>query len=317
MVVLTDEDLERVLSMPEAMAAVEQVLAERQGGSAVVLPRMALRAGEHGLVFTPGALAGLGVAGLRVYPVGTPSDEQLVAVWNLRQGTLEGLVLGSALGALRTGAIGGVAAALMAAPDASVVGVIGAGRQARTQLLAIRAVRPISRVTIYRRDAARREEMARKLSSELGLPVEAAPSPQAAVAEADIVVTATPSPEPVLRVEWLKPGAHVNSLGPKYRGRSEIGLDLVEQAEWLVSDFPEQYRGEVEFILHGTPHMERLRDLAELYATRPQRPAGAITLFLSHGLPGTEVAVAAAAFRRAVELGVGRRVDGVGERPFL
>ncbi len=68
MVVLTDEDLERVLSMPEAMAAVEQVLAERQGGSAVVLPRMALRAGEHGLVFTPGALAGLGVAGLRVYP---------------------------------------------------------------------------------------------------------------------------------------------------------------------------------------------------------------------------------------------------------
>lgn len=312
MVILTDEDLERVLSMPAAMAAVEQVLAERRSGSAVALPRTALRVGEQGIVFTPGALAGIGVAGLRVHPVGTPSDEQLVAVWNLRQGSLEGLVLGSALGALRTGAIGGVAAALMAAPGASVVGVIGAGRQARTQLLAIRAVRPISRVVIYRRDAARREETALQLSAELGLPVVAAPSPQAAVAEADIVVTATPSPEPVLRAEWLKPGAHVNSLGPKYRGRSEIGLDLVERAQWLVSDFPEQYRGEAEFILHGTPHMERLRDLAELHAARPQRPAGAITLFLSHGLPGTEVAVAEAAFRRAIELGVGRHLHGAG-----
>lgn len=306
---ITDADMDRLLDMPVAIDAVETVLRERAAGTAMSPLRQTVPIGEAALVLTSGGSTEARVAGLRVYPTGHGADEQLVAVWDMASGRLTAVFVGDQLGAVRTGAIGGAAIRLLSRPDSRVLAVIGPGRQGLTQLLAALAVRPIRDLRIYRRTFDLSRAQARDLSARLAVPVTAAETADEAVKDADIVVLATRSAEPVLRADWLKPGAHVNALGPKWRGRSEIGMDLVERASVLASDFPEQFADEGEFILHGTPHLERLQDLAALQVAPPRRGPDDVTLFLSHGLAGTEVAVARALAERAAAQDIGIEVE--------
>ncbi len=121
--------------------------------------------------------------------------------------------------------------------------------------------------------------------------VVAASSPQDSVAEADIVVTAPGSVPPVFNSARIRSGTHINSLGPKYQGRTELPPAMADAAHILVSDFPEQYRSDPDFLWSGTPHMDRLEDLAGFVEGSQPRDSSAITLFLSHGLSGTEVSL--------------------------
>lgn len=308
-ILLTDRELPRCLSMPEAIGAIEGALAERRAGTAVSPPRTSWAIGPSGVTLTPGGFERTGALGLRVYLRGGGANDQLTAVWDLPTRRLVGLLVGSGLGAIRTGAIGGVAYRALAPTDLETAAVIGGGPQSRTQLMALKAVRPkLSTVRLYRRNADRRRETAERLSAELGLPVIASESVDGAVRAAGVVILATDSRFPVLRPEWLHPGAHVSSLGPKYRGRSEIGLDLFDWADRIVSDFPEQYRQEEDFLLHGLSRESAIEDLAEVVGKGEDRPPGRKTLFLSHGLAGTEVAVARQAFANAERLGLGLRI---------
>lgn len=307
---LTSDDLARCLRMEDAIAAVEASLAERAGQTLVSPLRTSWPVGRSALTITPGGLEKMGILGFRVYLRARVPD-QLTAVWNLQDGSLEGIIRGPELGAIRTGAIGGLAVKWMAARDARRVGIIGGGLQSRMQLRAVRVVRPsVTEVRIYRRDAARRSETARSWRGETGLDVRAVDSEEEAVRQSEVVILATGSEEPVIESKWLAPGSHVNSLGPKDRGHSEIGMDLLEGADWIVSDFPELYRSEPDFLLAGTPLLSKLQDLATLIAAAPARPPGLRTVFLSHGLSGTEVAVAHRALVRAASLGLGTPIPG-------
>lgn len=301
--------LSECLPMKDAIAAVECALSERSARTAISPARTRWEFPPSAMTITPGGFRTMGTLGFRVYVRGE-ADDQVTAVWNLHDGHLEGIVTGPELGQIRTGAVGGVAMKWMAPENTRRVAIIGGGPQSRTQLLALKVVRPaIEEVFVYRRNADRRNETARRLSRESGLEVEPVDSVRKAVREAQVVVLATNSSTPVIEAQWLLPGAHVNSLGPKYRGQSEIGMDLLEKADWLVCDFPEQYRQEEDFIAQGTPHVERLRDLAELVASHPARSPELSTLFLSHGLAGTEVAVAHRALMNAASLGMGTQMS--------
>lgn len=306
--VLTEHELRRVVDMDLAIKAIEEVLRERVNGSAISLPHARMEIGEGRLVFTTGGFPRVGALGFRVYPAGYPAGDQLVAVWDTN-GRLVALMTGGLLGAIRTGAIGGVAIKWLSRPDASVVGVVGAGQQAYTQLMAAVRVREIREVRICRRRSELLKEQAQEWSKNLGVEIRRAYSPKEAIDGADIVIIATTSSEPVISADWLARGVHVNSLGPKYRGRSEIGLDLVSKADLLVSDFPEPYRDEKEFMLNGTSYLDQIQDLSQLIDGRFARTRQATTLFLSHGLAGTEVLVALEFARRARELGIGLEIE--------
>jgi ornithine cyclodeaminase/alanine dehydrogenase-like protein (mu-crystallin family) len=295
--------------MEEAIAAVGTALAERAAGTLVAPPRTTWPVPPSALTITPGGLGSLGALGMRVYVRGVRED-QLTAVWRIADAGLEGIVVGPELGRVRTGAIGGLAIRCLAPARVRTVGILGGGPQSRTQLLAARVVRPsITEVRLFRRDPERRAATAAAWAAATGLPVRAVESPRAAVDGAELVILATDSSTPVVDARWLAPGAHVNTLGPKYRGNSEIGEDLLASADRLVSDFPEQYRDEPEFIGHGRATRTRLRDLAEVVAAPPDRPEGERTVFLSHGLAGTEVAVARRALANAERLGIGVELD--------
>jgi ornithine cyclodeaminase len=305
---LTSNDLARCLTIGEAIEAVEGALGERTARTAISPPRVSVDIPPSGLTITPGGFQTAGVLGFRVYVRGERQD-QITAIWDLLDGRLRGIVVGPELGQIRTGAIGGVAMKWMAPAGTVRVGVVGAGEQSRTQLLALKAVRPtIQEVRIFRRDPVRRKDTSQRWSREMRLDVSPVESAREAVHDSQVVVLATDSPTPVLNASWLSPGVHVNCLGPKYRGRSEIGLDLLEGADWLACDFPEQYQREEDFIAQGTPQMARIRDLAELVSSRPTRPPELRTVFLSHGLAGTEVAVANRALLNAEKRGIGTRI---------
>lgn len=198
---------------------------------------------------------------------------------------------------MRTGAIGGVAVDAMAPRDADIAAVIGAGRQARTQLEAAAAVRPLRDVRVYSRDADRRARFAAEMSLYLGITVRAAASPHEALADAAIVLCATTSKTPVIKAAWLAPGAHINTVGPKGAGEHEIDLDIARAASLIATDSPDQVAAYPNgFFLRD---LAVLRDLAALVADPAAVSRGpGFSLFCSTGLAGTEVLLAAELFRR-------------------
>jgi len=151
-------------------------------------------------------------------------------------------------------------------------------------------------VRVYSRDERRRREFAERTTGELGLAATASPSARAAVEDADIVILATDSSEPVIRSDWLAAGGHVTTLGPKHRGRSEFDEDLLDGAAVLVTDSPAQLdANNPPALASADRHASRVVSLgAVLAGDAPGRIGNSDrTAYLSVGLAGTEVALAA------------------------
>jgi ornithine cyclodeaminase len=310
---LTDDEVRDLLPMKEAIKAVRAAFRERVGGTAASPLRQSIPGGPGRLVLTPGGLGKRQRAGLRVYSAGYSAEAQLTVVWNTETGDLDGVVLGDSLGVLRTGAIGGCAFQLLAPETVTKVAVIGAGPQALSQLEALLAVRQIDWVEVCRRDTSKLPATAAEWRDTLGVSVTPAANAESAVRGADVVITATNAATPVVDPEWVLPGTHISCLGPKSRGRSELHLELAAKADVIASDFPEQYASEDDFILAGTPEQKKIQDLARLLAGSLTRETKDLTLFLSHGLAGTEIAVAAAAIEKARQRSEGIPLPGYPE----
>jgi ornithine cyclodeaminase/alanine dehydrogenase-like protein (mu-crystallin family) len=288
--------------MEELIPLVEEFLRARHSGHAVTPARHSVEFPPFGkLMFTIGGLntADRALAGFRVYDTFPTADgefdAQTLAVWDSRRGALLGLSVGWALGAWRTGAIGGVAIKYMSRQDARRCAVLGTGKQARTQLLAAAACRPLTEVRVYSRDVVRRRQFAAELATMIERDVRPATSARGAVEQADLVICATNSKIPVLEANWLSPGTHVNALGPKILNAHELPTDIAERVTLLATDSIEQANGYVEpHFLAASAAWGQLQDLATLVAApRPARSDEGISLFSSCGLAGTEVLLAA------------------------
>ncbi len=310
--VLDDRDLERELArtLEVALAAAREALLAHAEAQLVAPPRFALDAGRGRLVFTAGAETrssqALGFRVYETYPDRTPDHAQLVAVWDARDGRLLGLVVGHLLGALRTAALNAVALERLARPGARVLGVLGTGFQARFHALAALAVAPFEDVRIYSRRPENRADFVRWLASHTQTPVEAVDSAEEAVHAADVLLEVTSARVPVFDPAWLKPGAHVNTVGPKLKGAHALPLEAACAADLLVSDSPAQLEAYGSYFLPPEAR-RRVVPLSALVAGEHpgRRRADERTVFLSAGLAGTEPVVA----RRLLEA-LGGGVDG-------
>jgi ornithine cyclodeaminase len=312
--ILTDEDVSRALTMRQVIAKIEDALREKAKGTLVSPPRFEVKGGKGELVFTAGAATGNEkVVGFRVYPAfpGSSTDEdQLVAVFDGDSGAFKGAIIGGLIGAMRTGAIGGVAAKHMSRPDSKVLGIIGSGFQAKTQLEAAAAVRQFEAVRVFSPNAEHRQAFAKQMGEKLSLNIQPVALAEEAVSTADVIICATSSIRPALKSRWLKPGTHVTTIGPKWKLAHEIEMDLAKRAQVIATDSLAQAKAyrrralffDLPFFLSGTPEMERLVELSDIVAgNKPGRTSPEdFTLFCSVGLAGTEVVVANEALRRAV-----------------
>ncbi|GIF75768.1 ornithine cyclodeaminase family protein [Asanoa siamensis] len=289
---LTDADVAARLDAPTAVAAMRDALVAAHEGRLIAPPRASAVLEGGRLVMTAGHLADEWY-GFRSYDTfGHADGEQLVVLHDARDGRIRAIAVGEEIGSRRTGALGGAAVDLLARPDAASVGVIGSGRQAWTQLWAAAAVRPLSSVRVFSRSAARRGAFAARVSAALGVPAAPVESAADAVRGRDLVIVATTSEEPVLSAADVVPGAHVNLVGFKQRGRAEFGIDLLGRAGVIATDSPAQAVAySPPLLMCGTPLEGALCDLGAIAAGAApgRRSADEITVFLSVGLAGTEV----------------------------
>jgi ornithine cyclodeaminase/alanine dehydrogenase-like protein (mu-crystallin family) len=292
--VLSDHDIDRVPSSIILEAVRAHVLADFLGQT-VSPPRHAAEFGDGALVFTVGGNADF--AGFRAYETfskpALEKEDQLVAVWDRATRRLSGIAVGERLGALRTGALGGVAIDRMAPENVRKLAVIGAGLQAETQMIAACAVRSFHEISVFSRASENCEAFAARMELLLKKHVHPSGSAEQAVRDADIVTLATNSSTPVIEPGWLNLGAHVNTLGPKKKSGHELPLEIAAGAALIASDSPQQIAAMgAEHMLHGHPASARIMHLGDPKVLEKRAPG--LSLFLSSGLAGTEVAALAA-----------------------
>ena len=226
-----------------------------------------------------------------------PTIHALVVWFDAATGRPIALLDGATVTAMRTGAASGVGARLLSRPDAETLAVIGAGAQAEWQIRAVLAARPIRRVTVFARDADRREAFARKMAQATGVVVEAVSDAESAVRSADIVCCATTSAEPVFDADWVRPGAHVNGIGAYHLGMVELPPELLARAAVVAIDSHEASMAEagdvVAAIQQGFVAEDSLIEIGTIEREWAEtRPSGAITVFKSVGLAIQDVAAA-------------------------
>jgi len=308
---LTEEDVQRLLPMDRAMACVEASLRGQHTGEGVNQPRKRILLPQCSLHYMAAALPDEKMMGLKIYTITRSAFRFIVLLYDSETGELLALIEADHLGRIRTGAASGVATKYMAWAGASRVGLIGTGRQARTQLEAVAAARKLSRVAVFGREKSRRQEFCREMSERLGLEISPAESAETAVRGSDIVITATNSREPVLRGDWLEAGTHINAIGANMIDRRELDDATIAAAGLIAVDSVEQAKTEAGDLVYGLPSAGRnwqtVRELHEVVAgKRTRASADEITLFKSCGIALWDVAVGGYVYREAKAKGVGQ-----------
>jgi len=320
--VLSAEEVDRLVPMRDAIEAVRQAFRSLSAGQAQVPLRVHLDTSAGTALWMPAFVEGLGlgVKAVTVFPGnsarGLPTIQAAVLVQDPETGTPLGLVEGASLTALRTGAATGLATDLLARREAGVVALFGCGGQARRQLEAVCTVRAVTQVRVYCPTPSHREafvDWARRQPWLSGASVFAAPSPEAAVRGAEVVVTATPSHEPVFAASDLSPGAHINAIGAFTPHMREIPAEVVARAR-VVVDSLEAARAEagdlIQAAAEGAFDWGRAVELGRLVddPSLGRRGPDEVTLFKSVGVAVQDVAVGVLVLRRAAERGVGVEV---------
>ncbi len=317
---LTERDVDKLLTMEAALQAVEEAFRAWGEGRAVNRPRLRVRVPKGFLHLMPAAVLDGRVMGFKAYSTVVGDDGRararfVVMLFSSETGEVLALMEAGRLGQVRTGAASGVAAKHLSREDSRTLGILGTGYQAETQLEALCRVRPIEQIWAYSRTPERREAFAERMSRALGVPVQAVGSAEAAVRDADLIVTVTTAREPVLRGAWLKPGACVLAVGANHWLRRELDTDAIERADRVVVDDLEQAKLECGDLMaaveRGALRWEQVRELKDVVAglVPGRRSREEITLFESQGIALEDVAVAAYVARRAAERGVGRTLE--------
>ena len=307
---LRESDVEQLLAPADAVQAVERCFERIARGAVESRPRFRLGLDRGLLHVMAAADLELGVAGLKTYATFAGSLRVVVVLFRADAPELLAVVEADLLSRLRTGAASAVAARHLAKPGTRTLGVIGAGRQAETQVACIRAALPeIAEVVAYARLRDRLEEFCARVGA---LPGEY----NRDAAEQDVVVTATTSSDPVLRGEWLRPGALVCAVGANRIEARELDNAVVERATFVCCDSKEQARIEAgdlaEPVERGVLDWLEVHELAEVVSgeVRGRHKDGDVVVFKSVGIAAEDLAVAKLAVDRARERGLGADLPG-------
>jgi ornithine cyclodeaminase/alanine dehydrogenase-like protein (mu-crystallin family) len=315
LLILTHREIKELLPMPACIELMAEALTALARGAAHQPQRMIVRPpGARGLmalmpVYRGGAQAAYGLKAICVCPdnaaIGKDAHQGGVLLFDGVTGEPRALMNASAITAIRTAAVSGVATRLLARADARVLALVGAGVQARTHLAALACVREIKHVRIVSRNIAHARQLAAEAQASYEFMIEAVENAAAAVRGADLIVTATTAHEPVLARAWIKDGAHINAVGTYSPSAREIDSDTMVAASLFV-DRREAALTEAGDILlaisEGAITPEHIRaELGELLTgAHPGRTApDEITLFKSLGLAIEDLAAAEYLYQQA------------------
>ncbi len=325
--VLSRSDVQRALSMSQAIAIVREAFAQLSTNRATVPLRVPVPLEKHNAItlFMPAYLHVSDALAIKIVSVhnqnpgmGLPLIHALVVVIDAATGIPLAAMEGGHLTALRTGAAGGVATDLLARRGARVAAIFGAGVQGRTQLLAVCAVRKIERVFVFDQARDKAEEFLSDMKGKPGVPSQlvVAASPAEAVRDADVICTTTTSTSPVFSGSDLKPGVHVNGIGAYTPQMQEIGEDTLNRVAKIVIDSRTGALAEAGDLI--IPLQRGTLKESSIYAEIGEIAAGIkpgrqkdeeITFFKSVGNAVQDAAVARAVYDAAVRDNLGTEVS--------
>jgi alanine dehydrogenase len=302
---LSEDDVAALVTPAHAVEAIEACFLRMAAGEVEIAPRRRLRLPEGALADMAASDTGLGLAGGKLYAATPDGTTFVVCLFDSSTSELVAVIEADRLGQLRTGAASGVAARHLARTGATSLGVIGCGHQAETQVACVRAALPaLERVVAYCRTPERLEAFCAQVGAEAG---ESHRDP----AGQDVVVTITSSRDPVLRGEWLAPGAFVAAAGANVVTKRELDNAVLERASFVCCDLIAQARLEsgdlVEPVEAGVLDWLEVHELHEVVSGEiaGRQSDADIVVFKSNGLAAWDVALGAEAVRLAREQGVG------------
>jgi ectoine utilization protein EutC len=323
--ILTEPDIRALVRLDaDVIACVESAFAALASEAVVMPPILRLDIAEaHGEVDVKSAyVPGLDSFAIKVSSgffdnpaLGLPSLNGLMLILSATTGLPEALLLDNGyLTDLRTAAAGAVAARHLSRPDSQIAAILGAGVQARLQLEALMLVRPIRSARIWGRDPDKAHAAARDLSQRLSIPVEAAATPEAACRGADIIVTTTPATQPILLVDWLRPGQHITAMGSDAEHKNEIAAAALATVSYFADSLSQTRRlGELHHAIAAglvDPH-RAFPELGQVIAGQVagRQTADAITLCDLTGTGVQDTAIATLVLHLAIAARVGMQID--------
>jgi len=318
---LRHDDIRKAVDMLDAVTAMEMGFAEEAAGGVIQPPRTNIPLGEPKgfLRLGPCVLQTSRWMGFKAMNLadGTGTRYQ-ISLYSMDDGALRAIMDAQLVTTLRTGATSAVATRRLAPQRPSLVGVIGAGREAFMQLEAMRVLGLVGKAHVFSRTAHSRESFAAYFRNAVNMDIRAVDSAEEAVRDADIILAAVASPEPVVKGIWLKPGAHVNSVGTARPILREIDEEVLRRSDVIAVDTRHGVFTEAGdcVVAKAWLRPEQLIELAELVGGRAMGRSTdrQITLFKSVGTAVQDIALAIKVYEKAVEKGLG---EPLGDFPFV
>lgn len=317
------DDVKSVLTMKETIQIVEKALTDHVKHKTQMLPRTYLfldkYAGRVG--FMPAYIEGVDACGLKIVSAyqgnlskyGLPTVMATVILNDTTTGLPIAVMDGTHLTMMRTGAIGAIAAKYLSRIDSKVVGVIGAGVQGRGQLLGLSEVRKIKRVLVFDVEPHLRQRFSEEMSSLLDIEVTSVDTAAEAAGNVDILVTATPSPTPVLADDCVNPGLHITTIGVSTPGKQEIPTATFKRSKLVVDEIDQTSKiGGINL-----PFSQGILKKEDIYAEigeiivgmKPGRESDReVTVFVTSGLAIQDIATAKAVYEKARVQGIGQAI---------
>jgi len=310
--------------MSEAIRAVREAYIAFAKGRVKMPPVMHLDVSQYNgeVDIKSGYIEDLGLIGTKIasgfyenYKLGLPPGIAVIILMDLKTSMPVAIMDGTYVTAYRTGAAGAVAAKALARKDSNIIGVVGAGTQARMQVLALREVFSLKKIKVWDINTTERDRYVEEMSEQLKIPIEPAEDIKNAVTETDIIVTVTPSRKALVMKEWIQEGVHINAIGADGPGKQELDPFIVKRADKVVVDSLNQCRiiGEIQHAL-----ADGLITEDDVYAEIGKILIGEkigretneeITLFDATGLAAQDIAAANIVYKQAKEKGIGRVVS--------
>lgn len=324
MLVLSEKQVQSLIDIEELISTLEKAHVQYSTGKAVMPVRLVVPLPEiRGRITSmPGFLnvdRALGMKVVTYFPDnpkgGLPAILATIMLFSAETGKLIATMDGSYITAIRTACASAMATKALANPQTPVLGILGAGVQARAHIEALTRVRSIERIRIYSPSGIGAPGIKKDMEPTVKIPIEVARSAEEAVRDADLVATVTTAKQPIVNRQWLKPGAHINAVGSHRPDLREIdGATLA--CSKIVVDSREAIMAECGDILlaikennisSDSIHAEIGEVLAGVKSGRTS--AGEITLYKSVGIAIQDVAAANLVYRKALELKIGTNVE--------
>jgi ornithine cyclodeaminase len=323
--ILNHDEVARLLPMKECIAVMREALMKLAAGEVHQPLRTIVRppdaAGVMGLMpsYVGGDRAAYALKTVCIFPgnpaQGKDAHQGAVLLFSAETGELQALMNASAITAIRTAAVSGVATDLLARADASRLAIVGAGVQARTHLIAMSEVRPIERCRVVSRTAEHARRFAAEMSGSVSFTIEPVETVEEALDGADVIVTVTNATDPVVGREWIAPGVHLNVVGSSTPNAREVDIATIADSALFVDRRESTLNEAGDYLAaarEGAIGPEHIRaELGEvLTGVRPGRTSpDEITLFKSLGLAVEDLAAANYLYARAKELNAGTWVE--------